>query len=203
MWLTVLWLLGSLAGAGVLGVVPATTAASTIALARARGDEGDSWRRFWREWRQGLVRANVAALPLVALGVMAGVNLAVGLRGGALAWTAPLSGVALLVVVAAGLWLGPLYAYYDLSPLRYGPAAVRLALFKPAPTAVMVLVAAAGAFGALKIPVLLALVVPGAWITALTTIGKSAFDHNEAALAQGTETRGEHLGLPREPLRIR
>ena len=142
------------------------------------------------------MRANVAALPLVALGVMAGVNLAVGLRGGALAWTAPLSGVALLVVVAAGLWLGPLYAYYDLSPLRYGPAAVRLALFKPAPTAVMVRrPLPAPPPGPSRSPVLLALVVPGAWITALTTIGNSggAFHHNEAALAQGTETREANI----------
>lgn len=201
MVLTWWWLAGVVAGVGALGIVPATAAASTIALRRARGDEGDGWREFWSEWRRALVPANLAVLPLTALAVMAGVNLDAALAGGN-AWLAPLAGLVLIVLLAALLWFGPLYAYYQLPRRRHWAAALRLVLFKPVPTLLMVLIAGAVTVGTVKLPVLLVLIAPGALITALTLLAKGAFDHNEAALAQGPDTRGDTLGLPHEPLRI-
>lgn len=203
MGLTWLWLLGVLAGAGLLGAGPATAAASALALARLRGEDGHPWRRFWTEWRAAFVPANVAALPLVVVALVAALNLDAALAGAVGAWSLPVAGVALLVTAGAALWLAPMRAYYDLPALRQPLAALRLVVLKPAPTAVMVGVTAAVAVATAKLPVLLVLVAPGAWIAALTGVAVGAFDHNEAALAQGTETRGEPLGLPQEPLRIR
>ena len=201
MGLTWWWLAGVAAGLGVLGLAPATAAASTVALRRARGDAGDGWRAFWTEWRRALLPANLAVLPLVGLALMAAVNLDAALAGG-IAWLAVLAGLVLLVLVAGLLWVGPLYAYYQLPRLRYWAAALRLVAFKPASTLLMVLIAGAVVLGTVKLPVLLVLIAPGALITALTLLAKGAFDHNEAALAQGPDTRGDNLGLPHEPLRI-
>lgn len=110
--LHLLWIVGTLAGAGVLGLFPATAAVHAVLRADQReaalerdGAEPPSrpglWREFWAAWRAELVRANLLGAGLAALwAVIAADRLVLGARAGAAAAGADAAGADALAVAA-------------------------------------------------------------------------------------------------------
>jgi uncharacterized membrane protein YesL len=211
--LNALWLAFTLLGAVVLGVGPATVAACVLARRRTRG-EAVGPRDFAVTWRAELVRGNVVILPIVALTAVALSNYAFFSALGSGATVPRLATLALLVLtIAAGAYVGPMYAYYDLPVRRYFFSAVRFALVRPASTVILLFVLAALAFATTAAPVLLVTVSVGAWLHTSTWLCVRFFEENEDRLATETENRLADedrsrpvdvlRALPTQPLRIR
>jgi uncharacterized membrane protein YesL len=124
----VLFVLGALAGGGVLGVWPAFRAASAVLL---DGDPAESpWRPFWRAWREGWRRANLLGAPLSVVGV------ALLLDSLVLAQVdGPARAALQLGLVLVGAWTAVVLAYWPRVVLRYDRPALetwRFLLLSPA-----------------------------------------------------------------------
>jgi uncharacterized membrane protein YesL len=111
--------------------------------------------------------------------------------------------VLLLIAVAAGAYIGPMYAHYELRPHRYFLASVRFALARPASTVLVLLVLAAFAFASMAMPVLLFTVSIGAWLHTSTWLAVRFFEENERRLADTSPAPSPLASLPKQPLRIR
>jgi uncharacterized membrane protein YesL len=108
----VLFLLGALAGGVVLGMWPAFRAASAVLL---DGDPAESlWGPFWREWRDGWVRANVLGVPLTFAGVALWLDALVLAQLGGAGRAALQVGLALV-----GAWTAVVLACWPRVVLRY------------------------------------------------------------------------------------
>ncbi|TDO49167.1 putative membrane protein YesL [Kribbella sp. VKM Ac-2527] len=99
---TVLWLLGVVAGLVIAGLAPATLAAHQVMQAYLDDADVRRWRLFWSAWRQWLGRGQVVlGPPLATVWVLAFYLTAVRQT----VWAAPLSVVMLGYLVT--LWLLP------------------------------------------------------------------------------------------------
>jgi len=205
MQLNALWLVFSLLGGVVLGIAPATVAACVLSRRRMRGERVRAGH-FARVWCAEFLRGNLVMLPALAV---AGLLTANYLWFAALGREAMLPRVltllALIVVWAAGAYLCPMYAHYDLRPLAYFPKSLRFALARPASTVLLLVVFAALAFASAAMPVLLVTVTIGAWLQTSTWLGVRFFEENEARLTDpaGRVPPTQARILPVEPLRMR
>src|SRR4051812_16513904 len=70
-YLNILWILFTLAGAVVLGIVPSTVAMFAVARKTAMGEEDiPVFKTFWRTYRTEFIRANGLGLLLTAIGLI-------------------------------------------------------------------------------------------------------------------------------------
>lgn len=204
--LNALWLAFTLLGGVVLGIGPATVAACILVRRRMRGDESFHPRDFARLWRRELWRGSAVILPVVVVTAVLLSNYAFFSALGPEASAARLATLAALVlVVGAGAYVGPMYAHYDLPLRAYAVKALRFALARPASTVLLLLVTAALAFASAAAPLLPAVVSVGAWLHASTWLCVRFFEENEARLAGQARPgpREPVRALPSEPLRIR
>jgi len=126
-----LLVLGTLAGAGVLGLFPALDAAGRLLARLPAGDPSPHvWRDFWVAWRGGWRRANLVGAPLWAVALLLVVDVqVVGAAHGA-ARAALGTGL-----VVAGAWLVVVLAHVAPVLRRYddpAPATWRFLALTPA-----------------------------------------------------------------------
>lgn len=201
--LNALWIVFTLLGGVVLGIGPATAAACVVSRARIRGERAGA-REFAAAWRREWLGGNAVVGPVIGVVAVLWLNLmyftALGPRGDS-ARVATL--VALVVAVAAGAYVAPLYAHHDLPWRLYAPRALRFALARPAQTVILLLVAAAVAAVTAAFPILLVTVAAGAWLHTSTWLCLKFFDENAARLEAPTRPQAPTRSLPVEPLRIR
>ena len=204
-WLNALWLVFTLLGGVLLGIGPATAAASVVVRRRMRGESihlGD----FAAVWRRELLRGSVVMLPVIAAILLLYTNYlyfsALGPRAGA---ARLVTLAALVLAIGAGSYVAPMYAHYNLRLYQYFPKAMRFALGRPLSTVLLLFVFAAFAFASAVMPILLAVISFGAWWQASTWLCVRFFQENEDRLAGSAEQDPQHLqpALPAEPLRIR
>ncbi|HEX4811237.1 MAG TPA: DUF624 domain-containing protein [Nonomuraea sp.] len=181
--LNLLWIVFTLLGGVVLGLGPATVAAYTLARRHHRHESFQGWREFWAVYRREFVRGSLLVLPLaLAATVLIGNHLYLSALGPG---TGPLRVVtyaALVALVAAGAYLGPLYVHYELPLWRYIPKASLLALTRPASTALLLFTLSAIVFATATVPALAPLFGVGAWIHLNTWLCLRFFEENEARL---------------------
>ncbi|PZG21899.1 hypothetical protein C1J01_05440 [Nonomuraea aridisoli] len=172
-----MWLVFTLLGGVVLGFGPATVAAYVLARRHARG-ESIHWRDYWTVYRREFVRASLLVLPGALPAIVLAGNLSALDAGPLRAATY----AALTVLAAAGVYLGPLYAHYELPLWSYFPKASLVALTRPASTALLLFALSAIAFVTATVPVLAPIVSVGAWICLNTWLCLRFFEENEARL---------------------
>ncbi|MFG2074982.1 YesL family protein [Nonomuraea maritima] len=191
--LNLMWMVFTLLGGVVLGLGPATMAAYVVARRHARG-ESIQWRDYASAYRREFVRGSLLVLPVSVVATVLVGNLLYLSAPGTSPGTAAAGGLlvatyaALVVLAAAGAYLGPLYAHYEL-PLRdYLPKASLVALTRPAATALLLFALSAVAFVVATAPVLAPIVGVGAWISLNTWLCQRFFEENEARLqAKGNQ----------------
>jgi uncharacterized membrane protein YesL len=202
-WLNALWLAFTLLGGVLFGIGPATVAACVVARRRLRG-ESIYLRDFASVWRKEFLRGSIVVVPVIAVVGLLFTNYAFFSALGPQASGARLVTLAALVLaIGAGSYVAPMYAHYDLHPLRVLPKAMRFALGRPVSTFILLFVFAAFAFASAVMPVLLALFTFGGWWQASTWLCVRFFQENEDRLAGPRETPAPQPALPAEPLRIR
>jgi uncharacterized membrane protein YesL len=189
------WIAFSLLGGVVLGIGPATVTASILVRRRGRG-ETTAPQDFWRTYRREFGRGNAVMLPVVAVVALLAIQVAAEGR------VVPI--VALVLAVAGGAYVAPMYAHYDIPLWSYVVKSMRFALARPAPTALLLLVGSAIAFATVAMPILLLVISAGAWLHVSTWLALRFFAENEDRLhrVQTAETPLVNA-LPSEPLRIR
>lgn len=64
-WLNICWLVFSLAGLGIFGIMPASSVCLHMIRRYMNGANSISLLDFYREWRHEFLRVNVCTLPLV------------------------------------------------------------------------------------------------------------------------------------------
>ncbi|MFI7611930.1 YesL family protein [Nonomuraea terrae] len=175
--LNLMWIVFTLLGGVVLGFGPATVAAYVLARRHARG-ESIHWGDYWTVYRREFVRASLLVLPVALPAVVLAGNLSAVDAGPLRAATY----AALTVLAAAGVYLGPLYAHYELPLWSYFAKASLVALTRPASTALLLFVLSAMAFVTATVPVLAPIVSVGAWICLNTWLCLRFFEENEARL---------------------
>ena len=181
--LNLLWLLGTLAGGVLLGIGPATLAAVTLARRHALGETFPALPAFAAAARREFVRGSVLVLPLAGAATLLIVNyrffVALGPTA-ALPRLVTLAALAVLVVVAA--FLLPMAVHYELRPGAYLPKASLFALTRPAPSVLLLLVAATVGYACRTYPFLVVAIAAGGWIQLDTWLCLRFFAENEARL---------------------
>jgi uncharacterized membrane protein YesL len=203
--LNAMWIAFTLLGGVVAGIGPATLAACILTRRRMRG-ESVGLRDFAVTWRAELVRGSVVVLPVLAVAVILLSNYAFFSSLGPGATVPRLVTLAAFgAIVAAGAYVGPMYAHYDLPLRSYVSRSMRFALARPVSTIIVLFVFAAIAFTTGVMPVLLFTVSIGAWLQTSTWLCVRFFEENEDRLADAARPGPpQHLKiLPSEPLRIR
>lgn len=177
--LNLLWIVFTLLGGVLLGLGPATMAAYTLARRHARGESIHEWTEFWNVYRREFVRASLLVLPVAVVATVLIGNLH------AFPDVLPLriaTYAALFVLAGTAVYLGPLYAHYDLPLRAYIPKASLLALTRPASSVLLLFALSAIVFVTVTLPVLAPLLGFGAWITLNTWLCQRFFAENEARL---------------------
>ena len=179
--LNLLWIAGTLAGGVVLGIGPATLAAFAVARARSRNGHA----RFIAEYRREFRRGTTVVLPILVVAAALIVNYhyfdAVAAFAGA---TATVAALAVLVVVAS--FALPMAVHYHVPAYALLPKASLFALTRPAPSALLLLVAVAVAYLSRVLPFLVPAISVGGWIQLDTWLCLRFFAENEARLRRGT-----------------
>ncbi|MEV1130033.1 DUF624 domain-containing protein [Agromyces sp. NPDC049794] len=172
------WLAFTLLGGVVFGVAPATIAAAVLTRRRLAGDGFRFVSEFSSTWRREFLRANLVLLPVFAVAVLLGVNLASFARLG-MHLPAILSGVAFTIVAVVALVLVPLYAHYDLPLRRYATTALRFAVANPAAALLLAVTTVLIVGVTTVLPGLLPFVTVGAVLVSDTALGLAFFRTND------------------------
>ncbi|MFC7404330.1 YesL family protein [Georgenia alba] len=195
MLLNLLWLLGTLAGAVLLGFAPATLAAHHVARQYARGTDGYVLREYVATYRREFWRAQALLLPPVLL-LLAATTSALLLRGSALpgadvvaAASAVVAGCLVLVL----LYLPSLAVHYDVPTTRALSRAFLLAVANLPSTVLLVLVLAATCYASARLPGLLPVISVGGWILGSTALCLRFYAQNDDAVA-ASHARRAHVG---------
>jgi uncharacterized membrane protein YesL len=201
--LNLYWLIFTMLGAIVAGIGPSTVAACVLARRRSRGEAVDV-RDFAIVWRREFRAGNAVVLPVVVVIAVLWTNY--------LAFSGPDTTAlrlttlgALVVAIAIGSYVAPMYAHYDLPLWQYVIKASRFALARPASTVLLVLVFATIAFATAAMPLLVVVMSVGTWLHTTTWLCVRFFAENEDRLAAPASNHPPvpERALPTEPLRIR
>lgn len=159
----VMFLLGTLLGLGLLGLMPAAVAASAVLrrgeLLSGAAEDGIV-RTFWGRYRAEFVRANLAGLPLAASAALLAADAVVlpQLRGPASAVLLALTGILIAGTAIIGVVTIVLLSRYADRPTAVLRFALLMPLTSPAMTAGVFVVLLAWAALASTVPLLLPLV---------------------------------------------
>lgn len=200
--LNAMWVAFTLLGGVVLGIGPATVTASILTRRRMRG-ESVRFRDFAMTWRREFARGSAIVLPLLAVVVALVGNYGFFAALGPRASVARLVTLgALVLAVAIGAYLAPMYAHYQLPLWAYVVKAARFCFARPSATILLLFVFTVLAFASAVMPALLATVSIGAWLHTSTWVCVRLFQENEDRLAAGPDHTEQVRALPTEPLRI-
>ena len=142
LWASVLWFAFSIAGAGILGVGPATAslAALTRNWARGKADEVRPFKVFWNTVRYDFWRTN--GLAWILIGVIGflvwDTHVSVAVKRGLLHLAFIPLGVIEVVVIAVSIYVFPLYAHRQMDSLwKYLRLAALACVLNPGRTLIM------------------------------------------------------------------
>ncbi|WP_193597111.1 YesL family protein [Microbacterium sp. YJN-G] len=148
---------GTLAGLGVLGIMPAGAAAASVLLrdSTTLEREGGATRVFVRAYRRSFLRANLAGIPFLAAAALLAADALVlpRLTGPAAAVLTTLTVAIALAALLTGIVVVTLLERYDDPPAALLRYAVTVTLTSPATGAGVVVALAACGLIALAVPV--------------------------------------------------
>lgn len=182
--LNMLWLAFTLLGLGVAGVGPATAAAHILVRRRARG-EAAPLRGFAREYARNFGRANLLALPILAVSVALAVNWNY-FAGGRDLFSQLMAGgifVAAIFLAGAACYVFPMYARYELPLRQYLMLSSRFAMRHLAGTVILLFVTAAVAYASGAVPGLVPFFSAGAWLYVTGWLCDRFFTANDESVA--------------------
>jgi uncharacterized membrane protein YesL len=133
-YLNILWILFTLAGAVVLGIVPSTVAMFAVARKTAMGEEDiPVFKTFWRTYRTEFIRANGLGLLLTAIGLIWYFDLHFfrqfdGILFTILNYLMMMMGLVYFILL---LYIFPVFVHYDLKIYQYVTHALKIGFLKP------------------------------------------------------------------------
>jgi uncharacterized membrane protein YesL len=137
----ILWILFSLHGFVLIGIMPATAAMFAV-MKKLIIEEGEVpiFNLFWNKYKQEFVKANIYGYLLLLSVVifLLDVMLFQSLDGWPFIFLSVLSVGLLLVSIAVVLYFIPLYVHYDLSFFQYIKTAFLLTFIHPIHTFIMI-----------------------------------------------------------------
>jgi uncharacterized membrane protein YesL len=140
-YINILWILFSLLGAIVFGVIPSTVAMFAVARKTAMG-EGDIpvFKTFWSTYRKEFIKSNVLGAILVALGLLWYFDLHFfrqfhGTFFVVMNYLMMMVGIVYFILL---LYIIPVYVHYDLKLFQYLTQALKIGFLKPATVVFMV-----------------------------------------------------------------
>lgn len=152
----ILWILFSLLGFVLIGIMPATAAMFAVMrkLIMEEEEEVPIFNLFWNKYKQEFVKANLYGylLLLVAAVFLLDIMLFQSLDGWPFTFLSILSAGLLLVFFAVVLYFIPLYVHYDLSFFQYIKTAFLLTFIHPIQTVIMIISGAVIGFILLLLP---------------------------------------------------
>ncbi|MFJ5761636.1 YesL family protein [Neobacillus sp. NPDC093182] len=152
----ILWILFSLLGFVLIGIMPATAAMFAVMRKLIMEDEEEVpiFNLFWNKYKQEFVKANLYGylLLLVAAVFLLDVMLFQSLDGWPFIFLSILSAGLLLVSLAVVLYFIPLYVHYNLSFFQYIKTAFLLTFTHPIQTFIMITSGAVIGFILLLLP---------------------------------------------------
>ena len=179
--LNALWALGTLAGAVLFGVGPATVAAYTVARRHALGESFPAVPAFLAAYRREIVRGTAVLLPVLGVSVFLVSNYFLFVAED-MAGARVLTLLALAVLVTVTAYLLPMAVHYDLRAWALFPKASLFALTRPASSVLLLFVFTVVAYVSMLYPFLLLVVSVGGWIQLDTWLCLRFFAENEARL---------------------
>jgi uncharacterized membrane protein YesL len=133
-YLNILWILFTLVGAVVLGIVPSTVAMFAVARKTAMGEEDiPVFKTFWRTYRTEFIRANGLGLLLTAIGLIWYFDLHFfrqfdGILFTILNYLMMMMGLVYFILL---LYIFPVFVHYDLKIYQYVTHALKIGFLKP------------------------------------------------------------------------
>jgi uncharacterized membrane protein YesL len=133
-YLNILWILFTLVGAVVLGIVPSTVAMFVVARKTAMGEEDiPVFKTFWRTYRSEFIRANGLGLLLTAIGLIWYFDLHFfrqydGTFFTIMNYLMMMIGMVYFILL---LYIFPVFVHYDLKIYQYVTHALKIGFLKP------------------------------------------------------------------------
>ncbi|MBS4217477.1 DUF624 domain-containing protein [Bacillus sp. FJAT-49711] len=132
MYLHLLWILFTLLGLGVLGVIPATTALFSIAhQTMDKKREAPIFQSFFNMYKKSFIKSNVLGLLLAAVGVFLRFDLTISKN---IIQSYPLHLFLLIIIFLYGLialYFFPVFVRYELKGWQYFKQAFLISLARP------------------------------------------------------------------------
>lgn len=195
--LNLLWIVFTLAGAGILGAGPATAAAHIAVRKRVRGDAAPLVRSFASHYVRDFGRANALALPVMAVAGALAMNWNYFSRSGDVfsQLVAAAIFVAAILLAGATCYLFPMYARYELPLTQYLLTSSRFAFRHLAGTVILLFISAAAFYASSTVPGLIPFFSIGAWLFITGWVCDRFFAANDESVA-AAETRAPDGALP-------
>jgi uncharacterized membrane protein YesL len=133
-YLNILWILFTLVGAVVLGIVPSTVASFAVARKTAMGEEDvPVFKTFWKTYRSEFIRANGLGLLLTAIGLVWYFDLHFfrqydGTFFTIMNYLMMMIGMVYFIML---LFIFPVFVHYDLKIYQYVTHALKIGFLKP------------------------------------------------------------------------
>ena len=190
--LNLLWILFTLLGLGVLGAGPATAAAQIAVRKRARGDAAPLVRSFASQYFRNFGRANVLALPVMAVAMALAMNWNYFSGSGDLFSQLVAAGIFVTAIFVAGAtcYLFPMYARYELPLAQYLLLSSRFAFRHLAGTVILLFVSAAAFYASSAVPGLIPFFSIGAWLFVTGWLCDRFFTANDESVATAEAPAG-------------
>lgn len=184
--LNLLWIAFTLMGGGVLGAGPATAAAQILVRKRARGEAAPLVRGFSAGYARNFGRANILALPVMAVSVALALNWNYFSAGRGLFPQLMAAGifVAAIFLAGAACYVFPMYARYELPLGQYLLTSSRFAVRHLAGTVILLFVTAAAAYASAALPGLIPFFSIGAWLFLTGWLCDRFFTANDESVAE-------------------
>ena len=190
--LNLLWSLFTLLGLGLLGAGPATAAAQIAVRKRARGDAAPLVRSFASQYFRNFGRANVLALPVMAVAMALAMNWNYFSGSGDLFSQLVAAGIFVTAIFVAGAtcYLFPMYARYELPLAQYLLLSSRFAFRHLAGTVILLFVSAAVFYASSTVPGLIPFFSIGAWLFVTGWLCDRFFTANDESVATAEAPAG-------------
>jgi uncharacterized membrane protein YesL len=194
----ILWILFSLLGFVLIGIMPATAAMFAVMrkLIMEEEEEVPIFNFFWSKYKQEFVKANLYGylLLLVVTVFLLDIMLFQSLDGWPFIFLSILSAGLLLVSLVVVLYFVPLYVHYDLPFFQYIKTAFLLTFTHPIQTVIMIVSAAVIGFILLLLPGTLFFFSGSLYCFIITKTALKVFAHVEEQkeVLEGESQYGEY-----------
>jgi uncharacterized membrane protein YesL len=194
--LNLLWIAFTVLGLGVIGAGPATASAQILVRKRARGDAAPLLPEFAAGYFRNFGRANLLALPVMAVAVALAMNWNYFSAGAGL--FSQLMGVGIFVaaifLAGATCYVFPMYARYELPLAQYLLMSSRFAVRHMAGTVILLFVSAAVVYASGALPGLIPFFSIGAWLFVTGWLCDRFFAANDDSVAAADILAGSENG---------